>query len=109
MLSGCVLESTGPIIEDVPTTREIIQAALKESLINEDRKPVRPRLLPGLTREEVDEFSRSLLVPPSDDVRDLLEFCTGIEGTLDQIDFTGRSLNDGFGLDFLLPHGLNRA
>ena len=90
----------------MPTTRETIQAALEQNLINKDRKPVRARLLPGLTREEVDEFGRSLLAPPSDDVRDLLEFCSGIEGTLEQIDFTGRSLADGVGLDFLLPHGL---
>lgn len=98
--------SLGSIIEDVPTTREIIQAALEQNLIDEDRKPVRPRLLPGLTREEVDEFGRSLPVPLSDDVSDLLEFCSGIEGTLEQVDFTGRSLSDGFGPDFLVPHGL---
>ena len=90
----------------MPTARETIQAALAQDLIGEDRKPVRVRLLPGLTKEEVDEFSRSLPVPPSDDVRDLLEFCSGIEGTLERIDFTGRSLSDGFGLDFLAPHGL---
>jgi len=94
------------MIEDVPTTREVIQAALARNLIDEDRKPVRPRLLPGLTREELGEFSRSLSVPPPDDVRDLLEFCSGIEGTLEQIDFTGRSFSDGFGPDFLMPHGL---
>jgi hypothetical protein len=53
----------------------------------------------------LDEFSRSLPAPPPDDVRDLLEFCSGIEGTLEQIDFTGRSFSDGFGPDFLMPHG----
>jgi hypothetical protein len=37
-------------------------------------------------------------------VRDLLAFCSGIEGTLEQLDFTGRTLADAFGLDFLLPH-----
>jgi hypothetical protein len=93
-------------LKDVPTTREIIQAALEENLIDEDRKPIRARLLPGLTREELVEFGRSLPVSPSDDVRDLLEFCSGIEGTLEQIDFTGRTLSDGFGPDFLMPHSL---
>jgi hypothetical protein len=44
-------------------------------------------------------------VAPSSDVRGLLEFCSGIEGTLEQIDFTGRTLRDGFEADFL-PHGL---
>jgi SMI1/KNR4 family protein SUKH-1 len=90
----------------VPTTRQIIQDALRQNLVDEDRQPVGPKLLPGLTREEVDEFGRSLPVPPSDDERDLLEFCSGIEGTLEQVDFTGRSFGDGFGLDFPLPHGL---
>jgi hypothetical protein len=93
-------------VEDVPSTRGIIQAALEQNLIDEDHKPVCVRLLPGLTEEAVDEFGRSLPVPPSDDVRDLLEFCSGIEGTLEQVDFTGRSLSDGFGSDFLVPHGL---
>lgn len=59
-----------------PSTREIILAAREQNLI-ENRNPVRPRLLPGLTRKELDEFSRSLAVPPSDDVRDLLQFCSG--------------------------------
>jgi hypothetical protein len=89
----------------VQTTREIIQSALEQNLVDEDRKPVHVRLLPGLTKQEVDEFAYSLPVPPSDDVCDLLEFCSGIEGTLEQIDFTGKSLSDGFGPDFLL-HGL---
>lgn len=95
-----------PIIGDVPSTRNIVQAALERSLIDEDGKPVHPRLLPGLAREEAEAFARSLPAPPPDDVRDLLEFCSGIEGMLNQIDFTGRSLRDGFGPDFLMPHSL---
>jgi len=46
------------------------------------------------------------VVPLPGEIRDLLEFCSGIEGTLEQIDFSGRSFSDGVGLDFLLPHGL---
>jgi hypothetical protein len=49
------------------------------------------RLLPGLTREELDEFHHSLAVPPSDDLRDLLQYCSGMEGMLEQIDFTRHS------------------
>ena len=70
----------------MPSAREMIQAALEQ-------------------REELDEFSGSLAVPPSDDVRDPLQFCSGMEGILEQIDFTGRSFRDGFGPDVLLPHG----
>jgi len=93
----------------VSGTREIIRSALEQNLIDEDHKPVHLHLLPGLTREEIDEFARSLPSPPCDDVRDLLEFCSGIEGALEQIDFTGRTLGLGFGLDFLVPHGLTIA
>src|SRR5262249_2559978 len=69
-------------------------------------------LPPGLTPPELDELARTLPAPPPDDVRDLLQFCSGIEGTLEQGDFTGRTLADGFGLDFLIParptHGARR-
>jgi hypothetical protein len=37
-------------------------------------------------------------VPSSDDVRDLLQFCSGMEGMLEQVDFTGRSFRDGLDL-----------
>ena len=50
----------------------------------------------------MDDFARSLPVPLPDDVRDLLEFCSGIESLLEQLVFTG--LTGGFGLDFLAPH-----
>jgi hypothetical protein len=88
------------------STREILESALKQNPIDEDNQPVQFRLLPPLTSEEVDEFSRSLISPLSEDVRDLLQFCSGIDGALDQIDFTGRTLQDAIGLDFLIPHGL---
>jgi hypothetical protein len=93
----------------VAGTREIIQSALEQNLVDEHRKPIHVHLLPRLTKKEVDDFSRSLLASPPDDVRDLLEFCSGIEGTLEKIDFTGRSLSDYFELDFLVPHGLTIA
>jgi hypothetical protein len=95
----------GPIIEDVRSTRETIQSALELSLTDEDGKPIRVRLLPGLTKTELDDLGLLLPVPPSSDVRDLLEFCSGIEGTLAEIDFTGRTLGGAFEEDFL-PHGL---
>lgn len=90
----------------MPATRETIQSALKQNLTDDDGKPVDLRLLPGLTKEQVSAFARSLPCALSDDFRDLLEFCSGIEGALDQIDFTGGDLKSGFGPDFLLPHAL---
>lgn len=90
----------------MPSTRQIIESALQENLLDEDRNPVCLTLRPGLTREEMDEFASSLPCPISDDIRDLLEFCSGLDGPLDPIDFTGRSLRSSFGLDSLLPYGL---
>jgi hypothetical protein len=90
----------------VPGTREVIQAALRRNLVDEDGKPAEIRLLPALSAQQIDEFARSCASPPPDDVRDLLGFCSGIDGTLEQLDFTGRSMADGFGLDFLTPHGI---
>ena len=91
------------------STREIIQSALEQNLVDKHRKPIHVRLLAGLTKQEVENFARSLPASPPDDVHDLLEFCSGIEGTLEKIDFTGRSLSNYFGLDFLVPHGLTLA
>jgi hypothetical protein len=90
----------------VPTTRETIQSALKQNLTGDDDKPVHLGLLPGLTKDEVSTLARSLPSPPPDDFRDLLKFCSGIEGALDRIDFTCRDLSLGFGSDVLLPHAL---
>src|ERR1700736_4047866 len=62
----------------MPSTREIIQSALGQHLVDEDQETVHLRLLPGLPREELHDLVQSLPVPPSDDVRDLLEFCSGV-------------------------------
>jgi|HubBroStandDraft_1064217.scaffolds.fasta_scaffold712109_1 hypothetical protein len=59
----------------------------------------------GLRVEEVESFARSLPTAPPEDVRDLLEFCSGIEGALEQIDFTGRTLL-GFCVDLVIPYAL---
>jgi SMI1 / KNR4 family (SUKH-1) len=94
-----------PMMRGVSGTRDIIRAALAQKLVDDNGKAVTVRLLPGLPAAEIDALADSLPVPPPDDVRDLLAFCSGIDGALEQIDFTGRSLAGGFGLDFLLPHG----
>ena len=95
----------GPIMKNVSSTRDIIESALKQNLVDDDKNPVRVLLLPGLSKEDLDDLSRSLPVTLPGDICELLEFCSGIEGTLEQIDFSGRTLRDGFGSDFV-PHGL---
>lgn len=73
--------------------------------MDDDQNPVHVRLLPGLSKSDLDGLASSLPMQPVGEVRELLEFCSGIEGTLEQIDFSGRSLRDGFGSDWL-PYGL---
>ena len=62
-------------------------------------------MLPALTNEELDEMARTLPVVPADDIRELLEFCSGIDGTLEEINFSGRTIRDGFEAEFI-PYGL---
>jgi hypothetical protein len=78
---------------------------LKRVLVDDDRNPLRIQLLPGLSDEEIERFSRSRATPISDDIRDLLQFCTGIDGTVESVDFTGQTFGD-IGYEELLPHGL---
>ena len=94
----------GAIIKNV-STRGVIEAALQQNLVNDDHKPVRVRLLPGLSNEELDEMARTLPVVPAGDIRELLQFCSGIDGTLEEIDFSGRTMRDGFEAEFI-PYGL---
>ncbi len=101
---GCAAQVHRAIIESV-STRAIIESALRQDLVDDEQKPVHARLLPGLSSEELDEMTRTLPVAPSRDFRELLEFCGGIEGTLEKIDFSGRTLRDGFEADFI-PYGL---
>jgi hypothetical protein len=56
----------------------------------------------------LDDFGRSLPVQPSSVVRDLPEFCSGIECTLEQTDFTGRTLCEGFEADFAAARSPDR-
>lgn len=89
-------------------TREIIQAARETNLSDEDGVAVYPKLLPGLTEQQIDELSDSLVAPLPEEVRELLAFCSGIEGLLAGVDFTGRRL-DAQSEEVLLPHGISIA
>jgi hypothetical protein len=95
------------MIKGVSRTRAVIESALQQRWLDDHQKPVRIRLLPALSKKELDELARSQPVPPASDIRELLEFCSGIEieGALEQIDFTGPTLRDGVGAE-LLSYGL---
>ena len=91
-------------IHAVLTPIEIIETARAQEWIDEDGHKIEVTLRPPLTDADLDAFARQLPCPIPEHIRDLLKYCTGFEGTLDQLDFTGRSLQ--FQQPELFPHGL---
>ena len=74
---------------------------LAQPLVDEDGDAVVPRLLPGMTEAEIADAEAALSVSYPPDVRALLRRTRGIEGLLEEIDFSG--LLDGQALDEIFP------
>ena len=72
-----------------------------EQLVDEDGHAVVPRLLPGMTEAEIADVEGALGVGYPTEVRALLRRTRGIEGLLEEIDFSG--LLDGQALDEIFP------
>lgn len=83
---------------------DIIRAARKKELTDEDGEAVELTLLPGLDEAELLQFESSLPCTLSDETRELLRFCRGFDGVIDQVDFTGQDLM--FEHEVLFPHGI---
>src|SRR5262245_17846478 len=87
------------------TVVDIVRRAGETEFTSEDGDPFRVELLPGLSETELREFASKLPCPLRADVRELLAFCRGLEGSaLDVVDFTGRDLS--FEYEPAFPHGL---
>jgi hypothetical protein len=78
---------------------------MAKSLVDEDGKPVRLEILHPLSDAEIAAFAERLPCPLPPEVRELLSFCSGFEGSaVDVVDFTGaRCL---FEYDAAFPNGL---
>lgn len=78
------------------TAWDLIQQAASEQLVDEDGAPVGLVTLPGLSAAEIDalEEERGFRLPG--ELRELLAHCAGVEGPLQEIDFTGRLAQFGF-------------
>ena len=81
-----------------------ISHAQSIALADEDGRAVTLVLEPGLAAEEIDAIQAALGCPLPAELRALLAHTAGIDGALEQIDFTGRSL--GGQLDEAFPAGL---
>jgi hypothetical protein len=60
--------------------------------VNEDGEPVSLELVDPLTPEQISFLEEQIGLPLPEELKSLLAFCSGIEGFLDGIDFTGGSM-----------------
>jgi len=86
------------------TAIEHIKAAQEAKLVDEDGEAVAIELAAPLTSEQVDSLQEEVGQPLPEELRTLLAFCSGIDGCLDGIDFTGRSM--AFEQKEVFPNGL---
>jgi cell wall assembly regulator SMI1 len=86
------------------TAVDHIKAAQKAGLVGRDGDPVVLELAPGLEAHEIDALEKEVGQPLPEELRSLLSFCSGIDGCLDGIDFTGRDM--AFEHKEVFPNGL---
>ena len=85
----------------------IIRRAQAGTLIDEDGHVVELELLPGLSDAELRDFARRVPCRVPEGIAELLGTCSGLVGTIDQVDFTGRIPT--FEFEAAFPHGLPLA
>jgi cell wall assembly regulator SMI1 len=78
-------------------------AQASSSLVSEDGDPVDVVLGPPLDGAAVDALEGDLGFALPAELRRLLGFTTTVDGIVDVVDFSGRSLGLGFGLEEILP------
>lgn len=86
------------------TAVQEIQNAQATELLNEDGESVALELSSGLSDVDVKALEDRVGLPLPEELRMLLGFCSGIEGVLDQVDFTGATL--AFEMAEIFPNGL---
>jgi hypothetical protein len=74
------------------TAIDHIITAQQANLIDEDGEPVTLELSPALGTDQIDALQARMGQVLPEELRTLLGFCSGIEGCLDGIDFTGASM-----------------
>src|SRR5260221_2324043 len=86
------------------TAIEHIKAAQQDKLVDEDGEPVALELSLALRSDQIDSLQKQVGQPLPEELRTVLSFCSGIDGCLDGIDFTGASM--AFEHRELFPNGL---
>ena len=72
---------------------DALERARAAELVDERGKPVTLRFAPPLPAAEIDALARELDAPLPHELRAVLEYTSGIDGPLETIDFTGRTLD----------------
>jgi len=84
---------------------DLIREAIAGGLTGEDGEPVQISPIASLSPAEIHAFAARLPCAIPSDIRELLAFCRGFEGSVaDVVDFTGDACN--FGHEAIFPHGL---
>lgn len=83
---------------------EVLRQAQSAALTDEDGQAVVLELAPALPAGEIDALQARIGLPLPRELRALLGFCSGVDGCLDGIDFTGASMS--FQQADVFPSGL---
>lgn len=86
------------------TAIEHITNVQQAKLVDENGEPVRLELSPALGADEIDSLEKEAGQPLPEELRSLLSFCSGIDGCLVGIDFTGRDM--AFEQKEVFPNGI---
>ena len=84
---------------------EEIERGRSLKLVDEDGEAVELVLAPPLSQAEIDDVARRAGIALPSELVDLLRCCGGIDGVLDLVDFSGRTVNS-FDGEELFPHAL---
>jgi hypothetical protein len=87
------------------TAWEEIERARSLELTDEDGNTVELGLAPPLSDAELEELAERVGIAIPAELEQLLRRCRGLDGLLEQVDFSGETL-DGFGLEGVFPHPL---
>lgn len=90
------------------TAWEEIERARSLTLTDEDGDAVELGVAPPLSDSEIEEVARRVGVALPAELVELLHRCGGLDGVIEQVDFSGRTLN-GFRFEGVFPHPLSIA
>jgi len=82
-----------------------IERARSQTLTDEDGNPVELGVAPPLSEPEIEEVAERAGAALPAELVELLHHCGGLDGVLEQVDFSGRTLG-GFGFEGVFPHPL---